>query len=254
MSVADSKRFLGPLALVTAAASGLTFWATNIWWVLPLGLAASGVILAQGLLGRGRPVEAAPDEPWDALSSEAREKLRALQDQAERVRNELTQRGAELFDRGEIGARVEEVVTAYRTLLLRLQDVTPLLDAHAAGPRNAAIQQLEARIATCTDDVTRENLRRTLANRTDERDRLAQLERYKGQIESQLLSLASALNSLRLRIAQSRLSVDESLDPTKGIQESLDGVFHEVEVAERTAAELGKMVQQTSAAASRSVA
>lgn len=252
--MADSKRFLGPLALVTAAASGLTFWATSIWWVLPLGLAASGVILAQGLLhGRNRPVEDAPVS-WDALSPEAREKLRALQEQAERVRNELTQRGAELFDRGEIGARVEEVVTAYRTLLLRLQDVTPLLDSHAAGARNAAIQQLEARIAACTDDVTRENLRRTLANRTDERDRLAQLERYKGQIESQLLSLASALNSLRLRIAQSRLSVDESLDPTKGIQESLDGVFHEVEVAERTAAELGKMVQQTSAAASRSVA
>ena len=44
------------------------------------------------------------------------------------------------------------------------------------------------------------------------------------------------------RIAQSRLSAGETLDPSSSIRESLDGLFHEVEVAEKTAQELGRMV------------
>lgn len=239
------RALVRPVPLLTVAASAVTFWVTGLWWLLPMGALAAVIVAA--LAGTGEAPPAAPPrrDELAGLGMEDRARYRSLLEEKGRVLLELKRRGVDgalELDGTEVESRVEEVARTYRELLSRLEDIKPLLDERGLAAVKKSIEELERQMRATTDEVARENLSVALKNRSDERDRLLELARYRERVEAQLLSLASALTNLRVRLVQGRVSREDSLDPATGIRQSLDGLFQEVEVAEKTSRELNQMV------------
>ena len=234
-----------PLPILAAAAGLATAWATALWWLLPMGILAAGIVAA---LGSAREAGPGPTPPSDRLAgapAAVRAKLQAFAEDKARVLAELARTDLETgMDGTELVVRVERVAETYRDLLRRLEEIRPLLDDGGIATLRRAIQELERQRASTSDPVAMENLDQALRNRTDEASRLEELGRYRERAEAQLLSLASALTNLRVRLVQTRVSRADALDPAAGIRESLEGLFHEVDVAEKTSRELNQMVHE----------
>ncbi|MCG3192763.1 MAG: hypothetical protein DIJKHBIC_02010 [Thermoanaerobaculia bacterium] len=238
------KALFRPIPLVVVAASGLTVFATGLWWLLPMGLAAGGIIAA---LSAGGHESAAPLPPPDELAGctpEQRARLKPLLEEKARILSELVKRELETaLDQEDVAGKVEAVVRTYKELLTRLEELKPVLEEKSSPALRRSIEDLERQIERSTDPIARESLTLALQHKKDEEARISELSRHRERVEAQLLSLASALTNLRVRLVQGRVSRDGSQEPATGIKESLEGLFHEVEVADRTSRELDQLVQ-----------
>lgn len=231
-------RLAGPIPLATLGATGLTVWITGLWWILPLGLAAAGLSAAHAWFG-------APSAPPAAEEPASLAPVLALRDAIEA---ELDAAGEDaLVDRAEVRARVAEVVEAYRGLLDRRAELAPHLDARKDAVLARSIDDLARKRDRTADPVARRNLESALKNLEEQRQLREELARSGERVESQLLSLASALESLKVRVVKGRLARDEAMDPADEVRAGLEGVFHEVELAERTNRELARLIGARSA-------
>jgi hypothetical protein len=210
-----------------------------------MGIVASGIIAALTGPANAPELPAPPPDELAGCTPEQRVRLRPLLEEKARILSELARRKDETsLDQDDVSGRVEAVVRTYRDLLTRLDDLKPVLDDQNAAALKRAIADLERQLERSTDAIAKESLSMALSHKKDEESRLMELGRHKERVEAQLLSLASALTNLRVRLVQGRVSRDGSHDPATGIRESLDGLFHEVEVADRTSRELDQLVSE----------
>ncbi len=238
------RKLATPFPLITFAASIVTFWATGVWWLLPAGFAAGAIIAAVA----GTPEPALP-EP---VASGEDGRLRPLLEEKAKILSELARRGADnTLDQPEIASRIEAVIRSYRELLLRLHELKPILEERGLVSLQRSIEEMERQQAAARDPIAKETLTEALSHRRDERNRLEELSRYRERAEARLLSLGSALTNLRVRLVQSRVAEEDSAEPESSLRECLNGLFLEVEIADRTARELNKMVQEDQSGLSR---
>lgn len=224
------KHLLRPVPIVAVGASAVSVWATGLWWLVPVGLAAAGAAAALGArAAEEAPLSVPPPRP----------QLRPLLAEKARILAELSRSGGDgILDADEVAARVDRLVQAYDALLGKTEEMRSLLSERGPGSIEESIRGLERQLEGCTDEVARGDLRMALKHRKDEAERLASLARDRERVEAQLLGLASALTNLRVRLVQGRVSQTGALEPQSGVREVLESLFREVEVAEGTSREL----------------
>lgn len=242
------RKLFTPIPLTTLAASGMTLWATGIWWILPLGVLAAGIITVQS--AHSEDTESLPGEDrslYDLtlLNHELRVQFRSLLEEKEKILNELKGKKDDAFflNSEEISNRVDSLVSSYYDHLLKLEKIRPFIDERAIGALRKSIEDLKRETQKCTDEVTLQNLSLALNNKTDQMNRLTELVKYRDRVESQLVNLVSALNSLYVRIVHIGLSPD--LDPTQEVRKSIDNLLLDVEVAEKTTREFHQIIRES---------
>jgi hypothetical protein len=239
---------LGVLPMSILAVAALTFWITGLWWVLPLGLAASGIVVLQNMSShRQEGEDDEEDSGYDLtpLHLELRSKFHSILGERNKIQEELKERGADSFlNTEEISSHVNELVDGYYDLLLKLEKIRPFIDGASMAALNRSIEDLESQVEKCPDEVARENLSLALKNKSDQMKSLQELAKYEGRVNSQLENLVSALSSLYVRIVQIRLSPDSSLDPTNEIKESINSMLTDVRISEKLTQEFHRIVNE----------
>jgi hypothetical protein len=232
------RNLLHPVPIVTFAASALTYFFTGLWWLLPLGVLASCIVAAIST----DTTETVADE-LAGCTPEQRMKLKPLMEEKTRILEELKRNDVNPFlDYADIASRVNDVVESYRHLLEKLGELRPLLDERESVSLTRSIADLERQMNASSDAIAKDTLTQAMMHRKDEQGRLLELGRCRERVEAQLLSLASALTNLRVRLIQNRVSEETAPEAAAAIRESLNGLFHEVEVAEKTSLELSRFV------------
>jgi hypothetical protein len=243
------RKLLTPLPLITMAVSAVTFWMTRVWWIMPLGCVAAGIIAAQSLLAerQGTTEEEDGGVGYDlaVLHPEMRESFRLILAEKEKILNELKEdKGDACLNGRELASRVSEQVESYYDLLVKLEKIRPFIGHDSMAAMKRSIEDLERQIDKCSDDVTRENLTQALKSKTDQMNRLTELTRYRSRVESQLENLLATLNGLYLRIVQMRLSPDTSIDPTGEIKESINNMLLDVGISEKVSREYQRILSE----------
>lgn len=239
------RHFFSLIPMTVLAASVITTYFTRLWWLVPLGLLASGIttLLAaraerdQALLDAGEP-----EYDLARLTPRLRKRFQALL----LKRHEILQALEELEDSpflrcDEVAAKTTELVDSFYELLVKLDKLSPLLTTGSLAKARSAVEDLKVRVDNAQDHVTRENLRMALDNKTDELNRLSELRTYQKRIASQLANLVSALGTIHLRIVQLGLTSDTSMDHTPEITDNISDLIVEVEISEKVARELDRI-------------
>lgn len=240
------RRLFAPLPLIVLISSAVTISITGIWWIIPLGLLAAGIIALQGLPSDTPPGSAGDDPaPYDlsSLHYDLRAKFGSILEEREKISKELEESPENTFlNADEISSRLNEIVDRYYHLLLKLEKIRPFIDQSVMTAAKKSMDELKARIERCSDDVTHENLTLALKNKADQMNSLAELARFRDRVESQLVNLIATMNSLHIRIVQVKLSPDSSLDPTAEIKESINNILLNIEFSENASREFHRFL------------
>lgn len=242
------REFMRPMPLLTLAVSLATFWITGIWWIVLLGFAAAGIVTVQSAQSP-REGPAGEREGGDyeivLLDPQLRSKFQSILDERARILNELKESSRDSFlNVEEISNQVGELVDSTYRSLLKIEKVRPFINPQALSSVKHAMEELKARISGCTDEVTRANLSLALKNKTDQANALLELDKFKDRVESQLVGLVSALNSLHVRIVQLKVSPDSSLDPTSEIKATINNMLLDVEISEKVTRDYHRILNE----------
>ncbi len=243
------RKLFSLVPLTVLAASVLTAGVTRLWWVVLMGLAAAMIIAVQNALAEDEEIPQ-PTSPvlhdLSRLGSRARKRFQALLDKKRKILQALE--GLEespFLDSEDVAARVEELIESYYHLLIKLQDISAFLDQKTVGKVHRSAKTLKHRIDQCNDPVTRENLKLALHNKTDELNRIHELQRYGDRIDSQLVSVATALNSIYTAIVQIKVSPETSGGNAQEVTDRISELLLDVDISEKVIREINHLSRGT---------
>jgi uncharacterized protein len=238
------------IPLSALAAGVITAFITGLWWISLLGLAAAAIISFQRVaaeLDTAGPLTEEPSQPdYDLtrINVRMRSRFRALvekKDQILAALGDVTNTVA--LEAEQTAVRVKSLVGAYYELLVKLERIRPFITREAINSTKASIKDLAGQVENCADEVTRENLAMALKNEKDELDRLLDLQKHKKRIESQLVNVVSALNSVHVRIVGLSISPEDYASSSGEIADRIDELLSEVEISEKVNREIQHVLQ-----------
>jgi hypothetical protein len=241
------RHLFSVITLSALAASIVISELTGMWWVFELGVLAA-VILAWLNSMNETSDEAGPVQEKEYTLDDLNPKLRndfqallAKQQQILKILDELKDNPT--LASVEISARINTLVDSYFALLRRLEKIRPFITKDAVQEARNAMELLNVQVEKCSDDVTRENLAMALENKKDELQRLVELRKHKARIESQLVNLLSAFNSLYLRMLQVSLNPSNIDESNSEINDKINELLEDLDISENVAQELQAIVE-----------
>ncbi len=243
------RKLFSVIPLTVLAASIVTAGVTKLWWVVLMGFAAAMIIAVQNALAESDEMPQSPSQvPHDLgiLESHKRKRFQALLEKQRKILQALEDLEESPFlDSKDVAARVEGLIDSYYQLLIKLQDIGAFLDRKTAGKVRRSVKILKHRIDNCTDQVTRDNLNLALRNKMDELNRIQELQRHGERIDSQLVTVATALNSIHTAIVQIKVSPETSGAHPREITERINELLADVDVSEKVMREINQLSRGT---------
>ncbi|MFH1114459.1 MAG: hypothetical protein V1792_11105 [Pseudomonadota bacterium] len=237
------------IPLTVLAASVVTAGVTKLWWVMLMGAAAAMIIAVQSALAESDEVLQAPSRvPRDLgiLESHKKKRFQALLEIRRKILQALEDlEDSPFLDSKDVAERVEGLIESYYRLLIKLQDIGSFLDGKAVENAQRSVKILKNRMENSSDEVTRDNLALALRNKMDELNRIQELQMYGERIDSQLVTVATALNSIHTAIVQIKISPETSGGHTREITERMNGLLADVDVSEKVMRELNQLTRGT---------
>jgi cell division protein ZapA (FtsZ GTPase activity inhibitor) len=243
------RKLFSLIPVTVMAASVLTAAVTQVWWVVLMGLVAAIIIAAQSALSEEEeiPQSTAPvSRDLSKLGSRSRKRFQALLEKKRKILQALEgMEESPFLDSKSIAERVEDLIENYYQLLMKLQDISAFLDGKTVTKIHRSVKTLEHRIDQCNDQVTRENLKLALHNKTDELKRIHELQRYGERIDSQLVSVATALNSIYSAIVQIKYSPDTAGSNAQEVKDRISELLLDVDISEKVIREINHLSRGT---------
>jgi hypothetical protein len=228
--------------MAALAASAVTSWISGQWWIVALGVLAGVVIAVQSAMGEKEDLASQAVEPaydLSLLDPALRKRFNALLEKKQEISVALGDlKDSPYLSCDDIEFRVQDLVDSYYDLILKLEKIRPFIQRKSMAEAKKSVAGLKKRLKEPGDEVTRENLTMALENKTDQLNRLLEMQSYSRRINSQLINLVSALNNIYLRIVQLRVSPNSSIDHTSEITDRINELILDVDISEKVAREI----------------
>ena len=239
------RKFFSLIPLTVLAASGVTAGVTQFWWVVPLGFLAASTIAIHSALADAESIPPFTGEAHHDMSqftSGSRRRFHALLKKKQQILDTLKDLGdSPLLPVDDMAERVNSLVESYYQLLIKLHTILPFVDGKAVDRVKRSVTMLKKQVSQCTDEVTRENFSMALRNKTDELNRLMELEKHSKRIDSQLVTVGTGLNSIHAAILQIKVSPESSGAPAQEIKDRIGQLLLDVDISERVVRELNQV-------------
>lgn len=236
------RKLFSLIPMTVLVASAIAAWFTEYWWLILPGILVSVGIACRSL---DEPNENLPEEvtvkTYDVklLNPVLQERFRSLLKKRDQILQGLDElKDSPFLDLSQVATQVNELADSYYSLVLKLEKLKPFVDKKAIEEAKEYIALLNSRIKTCSDAETRENLTMAQQHKTDELNRLLELQKHHQRIDSQLLNVVSSFNSIYTAIVQIQLSPETSGRPAREIRETVGGLVRDIEISEKVVQEL----------------
>jgi chaperonin cofactor prefoldin len=240
-----ARKFFSLIPLTVLAASGITAGVTHFWWVVPIGFLAASIIAIHSALAGAEtitPLTGKIHHDMSQFTSGSKKRFRTLLKKKQQILDTLNDLGdSPLLPVDDMAERVNSLVESYYQLLIKLHTILPFIDEKAVDRVRRSVAMLKKQVDQSTDDVTKENLSLALRNKSDELNRLTELQKHAKRIDSQLVTVGTGLNSIHAAIVQIKVSPESSGAPAQEVKQRIGELLLDVDISERVVRELNQV-------------